>query len=104
MKTTICAFCFFCFLCATTAFGQSAPVMTNAPQPVQMTDHPQHASEHPMTKESTLLSVSPYGYAQGEVPLAELGSLEYQTPLGDVARAYRKEHATAAKAVKVLEK
>jgi hypothetical protein len=57
-----------------------------------------------MTKESTLLSVSPYGYAQGEVPLAELGSLEYQTPLGDVARAYRKEHATAAKAVKVLEK
>ena len=103
MKTTICALCFLCFLCATTAFGQSAPVLSNVPSTIQMSDHPQHASEHPMAKESSLFSVSPYGYAQGEVPLAELGSLEYQTPLGDEARAYRKEHTTAAKAVKVFE-
>jgi len=104
MKTTIFVLCFLCFLCAASAFGQSAPVLTNNPAPMVMTDHPQHASEHAMAQETSLLSSSPYGYAKGEVPLAELGSIEYQTPLGDVARAYRKEHITAAKAVKVLEK
>jgi hypothetical protein len=100
MKLTIVA---LCFLCATSAFGQSAAVLTNAPQPIQMQDHPQHASEHAMAQESTLFGASsPYTYAQGEVPLAELGSIAYQTPLGDVARAYRQEHSTAAKALKVL--
>jgi hypothetical protein len=102
MKTTIVALCFLCFLCATSAFGQSAAVLTNAPQPIQMQDHPQHASEHALAQESTLFGASSYTYAQGEVPLAELGSIAYQTPLGDVARVYRKEHSTAAKAVKVL--
>ncbi len=104
MKTTIFALCCLCFLCAAGAFGQNAPVLTNNPAPIVMADHPLHAMEHPMAQETSLLSSSPYGYAQGEVPLAELGSIEYQTPLGDVARAYRKEHITAAKAVKSLEK
>ena len=36
--------------------------------------------------------------------MSELGSLPYETPLGDVARAYRKEHVDAPKAVKILEK
>ena len=104
MKTTIVALSFLCFLCATTALGQSAPVLSNIPSPIQMQDHPQHASEHPMALESSLLSSnSPYTYAQGEVPLAELGSPIYLTPLGDIARANRKEHTTAAKAIKVLE-
>lgn len=103
MKTTIFALCLLCFLCATTAFGQNAPVVSNIPQPVQMQEHPLHAAEHSMARESSLLSASPYGYAQGEVPLAELGSLEYQTPLGDVARANRKEHIAVPKAAKVSE-
>jgi hypothetical protein len=100
MKTTIFV---LCFLCATAAFAQNAPVLTGNPQPLEIADHPQHASQHAMAPESTLLSTSPYGYAQGEVPLVELGSLEYQTPLGDVARAYRKEHAVVPKAAKVSE-
>jgi hypothetical protein len=103
MKTTIGALSFLCFLCATTAFAQNAPVMTNTSQPMQMTDHPQHASEHAMAQETSLLGASAYGYAKGEVPLAELGSLAYQTPLGDVARSYRKEHAAVPKAAKVSE-
>ena len=105
MKTTIFAICFLCFLCATSAFGQNAPVLTNSPQPIQMTEHYQHASEHGMALESSLLSSNAYSYAHGEQPLWEFGSSPlYETPLGDVARAYRKEHAAKAKAVKALEK
>jgi len=103
MKTTIVALSFLCFLCATTAFGQLAPVLPNTPQPIQMQDHPQHASEHAMALESSLFGNSPYTYAQGEVPLADLGSPVYQTPLGDIARANKKEHIGAPKAIKVLE-
>lgn len=102
MKTTIIA---LCLLCATAAFAQSAPVLSGTAQPMQMLEHPGHASEHSMAPETSLLStVSPYTYAQGEVPLSELGSLPYETPLGDVARAYRKGHIDAPKAAKVVEK
>jgi hypothetical protein len=103
MKITIVAITFLCFLCATSAFGQSAPVLSNVASPIQMQDHPQHASEHAMALESNLLGASPYGYAQGEVPLAELGSIIYQTPLGDIARVNRKEHTSVPKAAKVSE-
>jgi hypothetical protein len=102
VKTTIIV---FCFLCATAAFAQNGPILSNTPAPVVMADHPLRAAEHSMAQETSLLSgLSPYTYAQGEVPLAELGSLPYETPLGDVARAYRKERADAAKATKVLDK
>jgi hypothetical protein len=102
MKTTLIV---LCLLCATAAFAQNAPVLSGQAQPMQMLEHPGHASEHSMAPETSLLtSVSPYTYAQGEVPLAELGSLPYETPLGDVARAFRKEHVEAPKAMKVLEK
>jgi hypothetical protein len=103
MKTTLFAICFLCFLCATTAFAQNAPVLSGAAQPVQMTDHPQHASEHALAQESSLLSTSAYSYAKGERPLSEFGTLKQETPLGDIARAFRKEHATAAKSAKVVE-
>ena len=103
MKITIVAITFLCFLCATSAFAQSAPVLSNTPSPIQMQEHPQHASEHAMALEANLLGVSPYGYAQGEVPLAELGSIIYQTPLGDIARSNRKEHTSVPKAAKVSE-
>jgi hypothetical protein len=106
MKTTIFALCVLCLLCATSAFGQNAPILSNTPQVTQMYEHPQHAEVHAMAQESTLLGPNPYTYARGEQPLSEYGSSPaYETPLGDVARAYRKEHAlTTAKAVKSLEK
>lgn len=104
MKTTILAR-FLCLLCATSAFAQSAGVLTGTPQPMQMSEHPQHASQHSMAQESNLFGSNPYSYAKGEQPLSEFGSgPRYETPLGDVARAYRKEHASATKAVKALEK
>ena len=103
MKTTIFA---ICFLCATAAaFGQTASVQSNNPQPIYMPDdRPQHASQHAMALESSLLSVSAYSYAQGEQPMSDFVTLKRETPLGDIARAYRKEHATAPKAVVVLDK
>jgi len=104
MKTAICALCFLAFFCVTSAFAQNAPVLTNIPQPLQMAEHVEHASQHSMAQESSLLGASSYTYAKGEQPLADLGTLPYETPLGDVARAYRKEHAAAAKAVIVLDK
>ena len=104
MKITIVAFTFLCILCAPAAFAQNAPVLSNTPAPMTMLDHPQHAAEHEMRMETSLLSAgSPYTYAQGEVPLADLGSLIYQTPLGDLARASKLEHANDPKAVKILE-
>ncbi|MFZ0815499.1 MAG: hypothetical protein WAM78_08265 [Candidatus Sulfotelmatobacter sp.] len=106
MKTTIFALCVLCLLCATSAFGQSASILSNTPQVTQMVEHPEHASVHAMAQETTLLGPNPYSYAKGEQPLSEYGSSPmYETPLGDVARAYRKQHAiTTAKAVKSLEK
>ena len=104
MKITIVAFTFLCILCAPAAVAQTAGVLSNTPEPIHMQDHPLHASDHEMGAETSLFnSVSPYTYAQGEVPLADLGSLIYQTPLGDLARACKIEHANDPKAIKVLE-
>jgi hypothetical protein len=101
MKTILCT---LCFLCATAAFAQNAAVLSNIPNPMTMVEHPQHATQHSLAQETSLLDSSVYGYAKGEVPLAELGTIQYETPLGDVARAFRKEHAAnPTKPVKVLE-
>jgi len=103
MKTTIFVVCFLCASAA--AFGQTASVLSNNPQHIVMPDdRPQHAAEHAMATESSLLSSGTISWAKGEVPLAELASPMYHTPLGDIARAYRKEHATLPKAAMVLEK
>jgi hypothetical protein len=100
MKITIVA---LCLLCACTAFGQTAGILSNVAAPVVMADHPQHASEHAMGPESNLLGSSAYSFAQGEQPLWEFGSSKYEVPLGDVARAYRKNHVLDKKATKVSE-
>ena len=97
MKIIIFALVFLSVLCATTAFAQTAPVLSGVPAPLQMAEHPQHASEHPMAQESSLLSSSSYNYAQGEQPLADFGGrLKQETPLGDIARAFRKGRTTTA--------
>ncbi len=97
MKTT---WFLLCFLCATAALGQSfaASALSNEPQPLQMISHPAHASQHAMAPEQNLLDNSSYVYAQGERPLWEVAPVSHATPLGDVARILRKEHATAKKA------
>jgi hypothetical protein len=65
-----------------------------------MTNHQQQASAHPMAQEQSLLGGSGSIYtAQGELPLWEVAPPDPPAiPLGDVARAYRKDHETAKKA------
>jgi hypothetical protein len=99
----IAAFAFACLLATGTAHAQLASVLPNTPAPIVMQDHVQHASQHAMGSETTLLSTSTYLYAKGEVPLSELGSPIYEVPLGDIARAYREGHALAPKAAKIME-
>jgi len=101
MRTTIFA---LCFLFATAAaFGQTAAALSANPQPLRMTEHVEHASEQGLAQETSLFSHSGYSYAKGEVPLAELASPVHHTPLGDLARAAKKEHASDPKASKVFE-
>jgi hypothetical protein len=104
MKTTL--FVLFIF-CASAALGQTAAgLVSNQPVIVEVPDHPQHASLHEMAQEQPLVGGSPlsYTYAQGERPLWEFGPFSEPVPLGDVARAYRKEKLTAKKAEIVFEK
>ena len=102
MKMTILV---FCLLCATAAFGQYYSVGT---APIQSTynppDHHTRAVSQPMSVEQNLLGVSSFTSAHGEMPLWEAPFQSHEAPLGDVARALRKEHATAKKARLVLEK
>ena len=93
------------FLGATAAFGQAGAISSQA-QMMQIPDHPQHASLAPMACEHSLVGGAPdnYTYAQGERPLWEFGPVSEPTPLGDVARACRREKLAAKKAGIVFEK
>lgn len=101
MKTTL---LILIVLCAASAFGQTA--LSSQPSVVQFTDHPEHASVQPMATERPLVGGTSdnYTYAKGERPLWEFGPVSEPVPLGDVARAYRKEKTAAKKAEVVLEK
>jgi hypothetical protein len=99
MKITL--FVLFIF-CTAAAFGQSA--LSGQPQIGQSPSHPLHASVHAMAAESPLVGGGGYTYAQGERPLWEFGPVSEPTPLGDIARAYRKEKLASKKAEIVFEK
>ena len=99
MKTTLFV---MLILCSAAALGQSA--LSSQPQMIQPASHPQHAQAHAMARENALVGGGSYSYAQGEIPLWELGSPVPQPSLGDVARAYREGKQNAKKAQVVLEK
>ena len=103
MKITLIVMCLLCF-CASAAMGQAVGALSSQAQPVRLADHPQHASQHDLATPQNILQDGAYSYAHGEVPLSELGTITPEVPLGDVARAYRKEHALAPKAEIVFEK
>jgi hypothetical protein len=102
MKTT---FVILIVLCAGAAFGQTAALISNQQSIISIPDHPQQAQQHAMAIEHPLVGGSDtYSYAKGERPLWEFGPVSEPVPLGDVARANRREKLAAKKAQIVLEK
>jgi hypothetical protein len=104
MKTTLLV---FFILFASLAWGQvGGGVLSNQAQILELPEHPQHAAIHEMAPEQPLVGGSPstYTYARGERPLWEFGPVSDPIPLGDVARAYRKQKLTAKKAEIIFEK
>jgi hypothetical protein len=101
MKTILLVLIVFC---AAGAFGQAAA--SSQPVVAQFADHPQHASVTAMACEHPLVggAADTYTVAHGERPLWEFGPVSEPVPLGDVARAFRKEKMAARKAGVVLEK
>jgi len=93
-------------LFAAAAFGQTAGVISSQVSVIRIPDHPLEAHEHAMATEHPLVggASGSYSYAQGERPLWEFGPFSVPVPLGDVARAYRKEKLTAKKAEIIFEK
>lgn len=63
-----------------------------------MADHGRHAEQHDMAHPQNILEHSDFAYEKGERPLWEFGPITQPVPLGDIARAYRKEHALVKKA------
>jgi hypothetical protein len=80
-----------CLLAATGAFGQSASVLSNQVSPITIVDHPQHASQHAMAGEQSVLETNCNPSAHGERPLWEFATIHVEKPLGDVARELRKQ-------------
>ncbi|PYX85057.1 MAG: hypothetical protein DMG68_18835 [Acidobacteria bacterium] len=92
-----------CILCATAAMGQSTlggAALSAEPQIIQMCSHPQHAYQRPMATPQVLLESSEYVHARGVRPLWEVGTLSDEIPLGDIARALRKDRETVKRAEK----
>ena len=94
------------FLCAATAFGQSVGggALSAQVSVLEFPSHDQRATQMPLAHEQNLLEHSNYYYAQGERPLWEVQSLSrsHAVPLGDIARAFRKDHELVKKADIVL--
>jgi hypothetical protein len=95
-----------CLVLTTAAFGQAIGYASISNQPVvrEIPSHPLHAAPQPMAPELSLLTRSAYVSVQGEKPLWEVARIPETMPLGDVARLLRKQHATAKRAIVILEK
>jgi hypothetical protein len=90
-------------LVASSAFaqynGQTLPSQTNPWRPAY---HEEHVRRDGVRREQNINPSQGVAFARGEMPSADL-KLELETPLGDLARAYREDHKNAKKAVIKLE-
>jgi hypothetical protein len=99
MKTTIFA---LCFLCATAAFGQTSYLNSDAHM-TEFSSHVEHAAQPGMAQSQNVMEQSSSFHGQGQRPLWEVQPAAHTIPLGDIARALRKEHAAAKKSTVVWE-
>jgi len=89
-----------CVVCAAGASAQLAgSARSSQPQVFVMPESTQHASQTSLAQGHDLLEHSGVASTHGERPLWELMPEAQVTSLGDSARALRKEHAAAKKAV-----
>lgn len=103
MKNVLLVLMILCAGCA--CFGQSAGAVSMYAQPIAVPSHPMTAEQHSLATERSLVGGGTYTVAHGERPLWEFGPFSPPpVPLGDVARAVRKEKQTAKKAEFVFEK
>jgi len=88
-----------CLLCVPVAFGQYGGASAAMSSGTQFADHSQHAGPQQMAQEQNLTGFGSVYAAQGEMPISEVRLPEVKVvPLGDVARAQKKEHETVKKA------
>ena len=89
-----------CTLCTVGVVGQvGGGTMNSQAHALVMSGNPQHASQTAMSAEHSLIGNSTITSAHGERPLWEVMPEAPVVPLGDSARALRKEHAADKKAV-----
>jgi len=100
MKTIVFA---FSLLCATGALGQASAGVSSRTQPLTFDYNVQHAARQPMAEAQNLIdsSAATYTFGQGERPLWEVAEEKHEVPLGDSARALRKEHDVVKRSAKV---
>ena len=96
-----------CLLCATAAVGQLAATTASGAtlsSTFQVTQHSEQASMQSMAQEKSLLGTSNISIAHGEMPLSDVPLPPvHVTPLGDLARMQKAEHAKDKKATIVWE-
>jgi hypothetical protein len=91
-----------CVFCAVGAVAQvSGGTMNAQPQALVMPGHPMRATQTVLPAGQSLMERSGSTSAHGQRPLWEVMPEAQGVPLGDTARAWRKEHATAKKAATV---
>jgi len=98
MKTTLFVLCLFCAAGAFAQGGIQGSVLSNEVSIFHMPSHVEHASRQSVTQGQSLLEASGSSYARGEKPLWEVAPQTAVVPLGDTARALRKQHAETKKA------
>ena len=83
------------------AWGQSvAPATQNA---IQMNGNPQHASQHSLGTEQSLLPSNSVTSAAGVLPLSDFSATpEPYVSLGQVAKEYREGHAVQRPLIRVI--
>jgi|SRR5208282_110140 len=81
--------------CCQSGIGAGGPQMESAWSPP---DHSLNAAPHSLGAEHDLREHGGVSMARGELAAWEVLSPAVETPLGDVARDYRKEHAAARRA------
>ena len=83
------------------AWGQSvSPATTNN---VQMAEHPQHATQHSLGTEQSLLPSNSVTSATGVLPLSDFPATpQPYVSLGQIAKEYREGHAVQRPLIRVI--